>query len=80
MTDRRYTGPDGAKRLRMLEGLAAHVPGLYHFFTESGMMPILCRMSEGISQDNERVDRLEQEREKGRTEPRWGWFKPDPLD
>ena len=80
MTDQRYDGPDGAKRLEMLEELARLVSQCINHVRPHHMSPRMCRITRLLGRDNERVDRLEKEREKRKTEPLWGWFIPDPLD
>lgn len=64
VTDQRYTGPDGAKRLEMLEELAAGFaewvrasPSLFdHRHTRD-----IAKISKAISWDNARVERLEKQ-------------------
>lgn len=62
MTDQRYTGPDGAKRLEMLEELAEGFadwlrasPGLFEHSHTRG----IGKLSRDLTKDNGRVDRLE---------------------
>ena len=57
MTDQRYTGPDGAKRLEMLEMLAVYVrlDGPIHGRHSAETRAAL----DAIVQDNRRVDHLE---------------------
>lgn len=58
MIDPRYTGPDGAKRLEMLEELFTRC------YSWSRRLPLgIYDVVDALYQDNERVDRLEQERE-----------------
>lgn len=64
VTDQRYTGPDGAKRLEMLEELAEGfadwvraAPSLFdHRHTRD-----IAKISKAISWDNGRVSRLKKE-------------------
>jgi len=71
MTDQRYTGPDGAKRLELLEELAKAVDAW-----RKGASDYPVRQASAvINLDNGRLDRLEQ----GRFRHLWGPFADDKL-
>ncbi len=78
MTDQRYTGPDGAKRLEMLEELAAAV---VVYLAQGWNRGVLVRCSTDINRDNRRVDRLAEEHQafqaKQGTRPRRLFNLPD---
>ena len=63
MTDQRYTGPDGAKRLEMLEELAAEIVA-WKFSINDTNWSRLNRLSTELRRDNERVEQLTEKREK----------------
>lgn len=74
MTDQRYTGPDGAKRLELLEELASAV--ITYSEKEEGLIwwAAVIGIGRALDRDNGRLDRLEKEavafREKQGTRPR----------
>lgn len=59
MTDQRYDGPDGAKRLEMLEKLARLVWPYLYGGSDMPTLEEMCDAIDDITWDNERVDRLE---------------------
>lgn len=61
MTDPRYDGPDGAKRIELLERLAVRVTSARA--ANRRLWPMIEDVMGAIYRDNERVDRLEKERE-----------------
>lgn len=61
MTDRRYTGPDGAKRLELLEELACRLAIMRS--TDRMDWRALEGLLDLVATDNERVDRLEKDRD-----------------
>ncbi len=63
MTDQRYTGPDGVKRIELLEELARLVASSIRHTCPHHMSARICGASSTIDRDNGRVDRLKQERE-----------------
>lgn len=57
MTDPRYTGLDGAKRLKLLEELAAEIVA-WKFSAGGANWTRINHMATELNRDNERVDRL----------------------